>query len=140
VAVAAAALVIVAVITGLVVALEEAQKAREQRDLAEREQLKAQRINSFLQRMLSFTNQSVTSISPVVRKDITVDEMLDRITPQVTAELGDQPEVRAQVLRTIGSAYASQGRYDEAEKNLREALDLQLNSPWRKRGGGCDHV
>ncbi len=52
--------------------------------------------------------------------------MLDQITPQVETELRDQPEVQAQVLRTIGSAYASQGRYDAAEKNLRAALNLQI--------------
>lgn len=76
--------------------------------------------------MLSFSNQSITSVSPVgQRRDVTVNEMLDQIAPQVETELADQPEVRAQVLRTIGSAYASPGDYDAAERNLRAALDAQ---------------
>ena len=126
VAVTAAVLVILAIIAGLVLVLWQSAKAREQRDLAEREKIKAERINVFLQRMLSFSNQSITSVSPVAqRKDVTVNEMLDQIAPQIETELHDQPEVRAQVLRTIGSAYASQGRYEEAEKNLRAALAVQ---------------
>jgi serine/threonine-protein kinase len=126
VAVSAAAFVAVAVIAGLIVALWQADAARRQRDLAQRERIRAERLNTFLQRMLSFSNQSITSVSPVAQsRDVTVNEMLDEITPQVETELADQPEVRAQVLRTIGGAYASQGQYDGAEKNLRAALDVQ---------------
>jgi serine/threonine-protein kinase len=127
VAVTTATLVVLAIVTGLIVALWQAENARQQRDLAHHERLKAERINTFLQRMLSFSNQSVTSVWPVAqKKDVTVNEMLDRVTPQVEAELTDQPDVRAQVLRTIGSAYASQGRYDMAEKNLRTALNDEI--------------
>ena len=117
IAVSAAALVALAIIAGLVVALWQAEIARNERDLAQREKVRAERINQFLQRMLSFSNQSMSSIPPVAqKKDVTVNEMLDQITPQIETELADEPEVRAQVLRTIGSAYASQGRFDLAEK------------------------
>jgi len=126
VAVTTSGLVLLAVIAGLVVALSQAEIARRQRDLAQHEKVKAQRINEFLQRMLSFSNQSVTSAWPVAeRRDVTVNDMLDQITPQVEAELTDQPDVRAQVERTLGNAYASQGRYDLAERNLRAALNVQ---------------
>jgi hypothetical protein len=75
------------------------------------------RINEFLQQMLSFSNQSVYSVAPVAQtKNVTVNQMLDEIAPRTEAELADQPEVRAQILRTIASAYASQGIYDKAEK------------------------
>jgi tetratricopeptide (TPR) repeat protein/predicted Ser/Thr protein kinase len=127
VAVTAAALVALTILTGLIVAIWQAENARTQRDLAQRERLKAERINAFLQRMLSFSNQSITSVWPVAeRPDVTVNNMLDQISPRVESELSDQPDVRAQVQRTIGSAYASQGRYDLAEKNLRAALDSQI--------------
>ena len=77
--------------------------------------------------MLSFSNQSFTSVSPVANgKNVTVNEMLDQITPTIEAELADQPEVRSKILRTIGSSYASQGFYEKAERNLRSALDTQL--------------
>ncbi|PYK24481.1 MAG: hypothetical protein DME59_13280 [Verrucomicrobia bacterium] len=104
----------------------QAENARKQRDLAQHERLKAERINAFLQRMLSFSNQSITSVWPVAEKrDVTVNDMLDQITPQVQAELSDEPDVRAQVQRTLGNAYASQGRYDLAERNLRAALNAE---------------
>lgn len=126
IALAAAVLVGVAIIAGLIVALWQAQNARRQRDLAQHERVKTERINAFLQRMLSFSNQSITSVSPVAqRRNVTVNEMLDQITPQVEGELSNQPDVRAKVQRTIGSAYASQGRYDLAEKNLRASLTAQ---------------
>ena len=126
VAISAAAIVVLAVIMGLIVALWQAENARRQRNLAQHERLKTERINQFLQRMLSFSNQSITSVWPVgQRRDVSVNDMLDQITPQIEAELADQRDVRAQVERTIGSAYASQGRYDLAERNLRAALNAQ---------------
>src|SRR5205823_9296782 len=77
VAVTTATLVVLAIVTGLIVALWQAENARQQRDLAHHERLKAERINTFLQRMLSFSNQSVTSVWPVAQKrDVTVNEML----------------------------------------------------------------
>lgn len=76
----------------------------------------------------AFFFKSKHHVSPVAqRKDVTVNELLDQISPQIATELRDQPEVRAQVLRTIGSAYGSQGQYAGAEKNLRMALDLQTD-------------
>jgi serine/threonine-protein kinase len=126
VAVTASVMVLLAIIAGLVVAIWQGQNARRQRDVAQHERVKAERINEFLQRMLSFSNQSVDSVSPVAqKKDVTVNAMLDQITPQVEIELADQPDVRAKILHTIGSAYASQGQYDSAEKNLRAALETQ---------------
>ncbi|MBA2703315.1 MAG: protein kinase [Blastocatellia bacterium] len=126
VAVVAASFIVLAIVSGLVVSLWQAQNARRQRDVARQEKLKAERINGFLQRMLSFSNQSISSISPVAqKKDVSVNEMLDQIAPQIETELADQPEVRAQLLRTVGTAYASLGQYDPAEKNLRAALETQ---------------
>ena len=110
------------------IAVARGKVAAEQRDRAEHERVKAERINGFLQRMLSFSNQSIDSISPVPqKKDVTVNAMLDQIAPQVGEELPDQPEVRAKILHTIGSAYASQGRYQSAEKNLRAALQTEID-------------
>lgn len=124
--VATAAMLFLSLTGGIVATLWQAHVARKQRDLAQHERLKAERINAFLQRMLSFSNQSITSVWPVAEKrDVTVNDMLDQVTPKVAAELSDQPDVRAQVQCTLGNAYASQGRYDLAEKNFRAALNAQ---------------
>jgi len=123
VATAAALVVALSVVSALIISLYETGVARRQRDVAQQERNKAQEISRFLQRMLSFSNQSFTSVSPVAqRRDVTVNEMLGQIAPQVERELAHQPDVRAEVLRTIGSSYASQGNYVEAEKQLRAAL------------------
>lgn len=133
--VAASAVVALALIGGLAAALWQADAARRERDVANAERLKAMRINEFLQQMLSFSNQSVYSVAPVARtKNVTVNQMLDEIAPRIEAELADQPEVRAQILRTIASAYASQGIHDKAEKNYRSALETQT------RIFGTDHA
>jgi serine/threonine protein kinase/tetratricopeptide (TPR) repeat protein len=115
----AAALLIGTLVAGVVVTTRQAR-------IATREKHKAERISTFLERMLSFSNQSVTSISPVAHgPDVTVNQMLDEIRPQVERELADEPEVRARVLRTIGSAYASRGQYESAEQLFRVALPIQ---------------
>jgi serine/threonine protein kinase/tetratricopeptide (TPR) repeat protein len=133
--IAASAVVALALIGGLATALWQANAARQERDVANAEQLKAMRINEFLQQMLSFSNQSVYSVAPVAQtKNVTVNQMLDEIAPRIEAELADQPEVRAQILRTIASAFASQGIYDKAEKNYRSALETQT------RIFGTDHA
>lgn len=125
--IAAFSAVFLALIIGLAIALWQARLARQQRDFALEERKKTEKINKFLQQMLSFSNQSFTSVSPVAQnKNVTVNEMLDQISPEIEVELADQPEVRAKMLQTIGSAYASQGFYEKAEKNLRSALDVQL--------------
>lgn len=119
-------LLIASVLGGLGVSLWQARRAGIQRDLAQAEKEKAEKINRFLQQMLSFSNQSFTSISPIAQsKNVTVNEMLDQMTPLVEAELADQPEVLARILRTVGSSYASQGFYEKGERNLRASLDIQ---------------
>ena len=126
IAVSATALIIIALVAGLAISLRQYSNARRETAKARQEKLKEERINGFLQRMLSFSNQSISSVSPVAQnKNVSVNEMLDQIAPQIETELADQPEVRAQLLRTVGSAYASLGQYDAAEKNLRAGLATQ---------------
>ncbi|MBS1795700.1 MAG: serine/threonine protein kinase [Acidobacteria bacterium] len=125
-AVAVASFVFIVIIAALLFSIRQSNIARGQRDVANAEKLKAQRINRFLQQMLSFSNQSFGSVAPVPKsKDVTVNEMLGEITPQIETELADQPEVRAQILRTIGISYGSQSNYEAAEINLRKALEIQ---------------
>ena len=125
-AAAAAVVVFLAVFAGLFVSLWQAENARRQRDLARQAQASTERLNLFLRKMLSFSNQSVTSVWPVTQqRNVTVSEMLDQIAPQVDVELAGQPAARAQIFRTLGSAYASQGQYAEAEKSLRAALEIE---------------
>src|SRR5207237_1133464 len=75
-AVSAAAVVVLAIVAGLIIALSQAQRARRERDLAQREKVKAERINSFLQRTLSFSNKSMLSISRGSQKqEVTLNQI-----------------------------------------------------------------
>jgi len=122
----ACVLLILSIFAGLGISLWQARSARIQRDLAQAQTEKAEKINTFLQQMLSFSNQSFTSVSPIAQpKNVTVNDMLDQMTPLIESELADQPEVLARILRTVGSSYASQGFYDKGEQNLRSSLDIQ---------------
>ncbi len=122
----ALAVIVVATLIALNSALREEKNARRQRDIAETERARTERINNFLQRIIYASDQNFAPIWPVAQKrNITVIEMLDRIEPQIQNELADEPDVRGEVLRRIGDAYASQGAHDAAEKNLRAALKAQ---------------
>ncbi len=114
IAVSAAALVIVALITGLAIALREYSNAR-------RENAKAEAVNTYLQKMLRAPN----SQSGDARKayQTTVNEVLADAEKRLDgSELSNQPEVRAELRRVIGAGYGDVGNYAAAERNLRQAL------------------
>ena len=100
------------------------------RDRAEQEAEKAKQIQRFLQDMLA-------SVDPEVAKgrDTTLlREILANATGRVERQLGDEPEVLAAALTTIGSTYSALGLYEEAETHLRSALAILQDSL------GSDHV
>ena len=127
---AAAALFILSLLAGIAATAWQARSARQQRDRAQAEQIKAVQINKFLQEMLSYSNQSWFSpVNTGKNRNITINEMLDEVAPKVETEFADQPEVQAQVWRTLATVYASQLRNEPAEKYTRAALDIyrQIN-------------
>jgi serine/threonine-protein kinase len=122
VGVTAAVLILLAIIGGLVVSLWEAQNARHQRDMAERERLKAQRINTFLQDMLGAAAPEVKGY------DIKVVDILSEASRHARAEAATQPDVMADVLLTLGRTYISLGLYAPAVENLEAARDASLKA------------
>lgn len=56
---------------------------------------------------------------------VTARELLDRGAERVRRELEDQPEIRAELLETIGRSYTALGLYDPAESILTEALEIR---------------
>ena len=123
-AVIAAAIVLTTLVAGLVVTLRQVHVARVQRDRARLEHAKAERMNAFLKEMISYS--AVNGISPTHRRDATVGDMLDAAAGRVERELGDQPEVRAEMLVTIGATYEGLANYDLANRYLRKAYDLDV--------------
>ena len=124
----AGALVALALMAGLVgtttFAIRESRAHRseaQQRRLAEQNQQTAERIQWFLQRML----ESVTPEQARGRDTTLLREVLDQAARGANDELADQPEVLAAVSNTIGLTYLGLGQYDEAEKHLSAALEIQ---------------
>lgn len=92
------------------VAAAEARRARLEAD-------KSRQINRFLQEVFG-------SPDPGKRgRDVRVAEVLDEAARRTDQDLSGQPEVMAEVRRTIGATYSGLGLFDSAEPHLRAALE-----------------
>jgi serine/threonine protein kinase/Tfp pilus assembly protein PilF len=78
---------------------------------------KVEKINVFLQDMLS-------AIDPdeALGREVTVREVLEEAAGKIETGLTDQPEIQASLRSTIGNTYRALGLYDESESHLRAAL------------------
>jgi eukaryotic-like serine/threonine-protein kinase len=131
--VAAVALIFLSLTAGIVGTLRQARIAADERDRTRIEKAKADRINAFLQDMLSFSSPAYVSSNPHKDPDAKVSEVVEQAAKRAESELADQPEVLAEMQRTIGAVYYAQGRYDQAEQILRTALEkyIRLYGPDR---------
>ncbi len=106
----------------LFAAAERARRAARQfQVLAEAHRTKADQVSAFLKDMLS-------SIHPDLARGQDTSllrELLRRASQRVESELADQPQVAAEIHRTIGSTYLSLSLFDLAESHLRAAESLQ---------------
>ncbi len=122
IAVAAAALILLAVVGGLIASLWEAQKARRERDVAQLERLKAQQISRFLQDMLGAAAPHKQGV------DAKVADVLSEASRRAKIEAATQPEVMADVLLTLGGTYIAIGLYDDAVADLQAARLASLKA------------
>ena len=114
VGVAAAALVLLTLIGGIVATLWQARATR----LAK---TKAEHINRFLGQMLEHSN-------PLLRDghDTTMTEVLDEAAKRIDGgEFASQPEIQSELERIIGESYYAHGKNDQAEEHLAKYLALQ---------------
>ena len=138
--VAAAALVALTLVGGIIAtawqakrATEQARVAAQERDRARIETAKAERINAFLQNILGSSSRRWLNPNPDRGQDATIKEALDEASQRAETELADQPEVLAAVLFSLGKSYLGQSKHDVAESHLRAALEI------RRRVLGPDH-
>jgi eukaryotic-like serine/threonine-protein kinase len=141
VGVAAAALALLTLATGVAAAVwqsrrtaEQARIAAQERDRARREAAKAERINTFLQNILGFADASWVSSNPNRNREATIADALDEAGRRAETELTDQPEVQAAVRFTLGWTYKTLSKFDAAESHLRASLEL------RRRALGAEHL
>ncbi len=130
--VAAAVLVALTLIGGIIAtawqakrALAQARIAAEQRDRAQRQAAKAERVTTFVQNVLGFSDPGWASSNPQRNRDATIAEALIEAARRAETELAEEPEALAAVHFTIGNTYRVQSKFPEAEPHLRKALEIR---------------
>lgn len=114
--VAAAALILLSLVGGMVTTTWQAQAARH-------EKAKAEDVKDALVRMLNYSNPFV--FSPQNNGQKTVKEILDETAKQLeTGEFSNQPEIKVELEQIIAECYYGQGNYALAGKYTQEYLDL----------------
>jgi serine/threonine-protein kinase len=116
--VAAAAIASVLLLVGIVSIIYQARVAADERDKARTEARKSERLNLFMQKVFGSADPRQQG------RDVKVADTLDDAVVRAETELADQPEILADVRRTIGNSYRGLGLYDKAEKQIRAALDV----------------
>lgn len=104
---------------GVTEAIQSNRIARE-RDQAQIERERAQKVSDFLTEIFRGADPRTTN-----GETLTARELLDRGAERVQNELKDQPEVRAKLMSTMAAAYHSLGVYERAETLAESAAGLQ---------------
>lgn len=95
-----------------------ARQITAERNIARSEAEKTSQINTFLTRLFESADPEIAQ-----GKEISVRDLLETGRQQILS-LNDQPDVQAELLRTIGKAYGGLGYYQEALELLEQALAL----------------
>lgn len=117
IAVAASVIIVLSLLAGIGVSLWQAE-------IAKRQSARSEAVNQFLQRILKTAFPE--SGGGKRGEKATIIDVLDEIEKSLDKDLSTEPEVRAQIRQIIGDAYLTQGRYDDAERNLDRALADQI--------------
>jgi eukaryotic-like serine/threonine-protein kinase len=116
-------LVFLALGGGLGLAGIQARRAAQERDRAQLEARKAQRVSAFLADVLRAADPWANG------RDVRVEDLLDLAEARARTELAGEPDVLAEVLTAVGLSYGGLGRYDPAESALAEALRIRRALP-----------
>ena len=105
-------------IASLIGTLWQAQIASTERDIAQREAAKSERVTEFLVNVFESTDPDVAAGDTLTAYDI-----LERSGLRVENELAEEPELQAEMMTIIGRMYHKMGAFDKAENWLRDAFD-----------------
>ena len=116
--VAAVALVLLSTLGGIIATTWQARTAQ-------REKAKAESVSAFLEKTLGYSNPLV-DLAGKPQDGTTVTDILDEAVKQLeSGEFAAQPEVRADLERTIAMSYFGQGRQDLWAKHLKKYVEIQ---------------
>ncbi len=131
VAVAATALVVLSLLTGIILAVWQARSARaqeriarEQATMAKQERDKARRINEFMREIFSNANPVYGTPGHGKGPDVTLVDAIRYAEKQIDVKFKDQPEIRGELHYTLGLVWKQRGEYQSAEPHVRAALEL----------------
>jgi serine/threonine protein kinase len=105
----------------------ERDQATAQKKRADEQAAIAQAVNDFLNQdvlgQASPSNQATPETAP--DRDLKVRDALDRAAERIAGRFDKQPRVEAAIRTTVGEAYRDLGQYQNAERQLNEALRLK---------------
>ena len=96
------------------------RKAVDEQAQAVRERTRAERVSAFLENLFKSADPDQAK-----GETLTVREILDQGKERITGELESEPEIRADILTTLGTVYHSLGLYGQSREVLEEALRVR---------------
>jgi tetratricopeptide (TPR) repeat protein len=108
--------------TGLAaLALVSRAEAVQERDIARQKTITAQRTTEFVKSLFE-----VADPQEAKGERITVVEALDRGSRQLEGELGNEPDVKAELMSTLSEVYMGLGSFRRADDLIRRSLSLPV--------------
>jgi eukaryotic-like serine/threonine-protein kinase len=95
----------------------QSQRIAAERDQAERERQRAQKVSNIALNVFAVADPYQT-----FEHDVNPSELLEQAAKSIERELADQPEPRARLLQAVGRAYARRGEFKPSIEYLREAV------------------
>ena len=95
-------------------------RLEQERELAEQARERAENVSAFLVDIFAAADPFKSQ-----GRKVTAEELLERGAANIQKNLNEQPEVRAQMLESIGFAFQRQGKSDRAVPLLEQALSLR---------------
>jgi serine/threonine protein kinase/tetratricopeptide (TPR) repeat protein len=123
--VAAAAVVLLSLVVGIVATARQAERARHEARLANEQRDRAEAMSTFLQGMLGAADASAYSAGRGRGVATTVAEVLDRAAERAGTDFKGRPEAEAAIRTTLGKTYRTLGILDASETQLRRAVELE---------------
>ncbi len=117
--VTAALVIVITVIVGLTGLSYGLIAAVNARNAAALERDKATAVNSFLQDMLKSPDPGIGD------RNVRVIDVLERLSGVIEVDLGDQPEIEAEVQNTLARSFNSLGYYQKALPHINRTLEIR---------------
>ncbi len=103
---------------GLLRSLKAEREQGRERERAEEARYEAEAVTTFLSDMLAAVDPGQSG------KDVSVRQVLDHASKTISEKFTDNPLVEARLRSTIGKSYYGLGVYDEAERHLPVAVEM----------------